>query len=59
VDSASAPDVAREVERLAMAGPNVRHLRVERPGVSLARNVAARCARSEWIAYVTRTTGKG
>jgi glycosyltransferase involved in cell wall biosynthesis len=52
VDSASAPDAAREAERLAMAGPNTRHLRVERPGVSLARNVAARCARSEWIAYI-------
>ncbi len=52
VDSASAPEPAQEVERLAMAGSNVRHLRVERPGVSLARNVGARCARSEWIAYI-------
>ncbi len=52
VDSGSAPEAAQEVERLALAGPNFRHLRVERPGVSLARNVGARCARSEWIAYI-------
>ena len=52
VDSASAPGAAQEAERLVMAGPNFRLLRVEQPGVSLARNVGARCARSEWIAYI-------
>ncbi|HJS88191.1 MAG TPA: glycosyltransferase [Acetobacteraceae bacterium] len=52
VDSGSTPEVAREIERLAMTAPNIRHLRVARPGVSLARNVGARCARSEWIAYI-------
>jgi glucosyl-dolichyl phosphate glucuronosyltransferase len=52
VDSASSPSAAREVARLARVVPNFRHLRVERPGVSLARNVGARCARAEWIAYL-------
>lgn len=52
VDSASAPDAAQQVAELAQSAPNFRHLRVERPGVSLARNVGARCARAEWIAYV-------
>lgn len=52
VDSASAPDVAREVAQLALSASHFRHLRVERPGVSRARNVGARCARAEWIAYI-------
>ncbi len=52
VDSASPPDAAGQVARLAVAAPNFRHLRVERPGVSLARNVGARCARAAWIAYL-------
>lgn len=52
VDSASRPDGAREAARLALAAPNFRYVRVERPGVSLARNVGARCARARWIAYL-------
>jgi len=52
VDSASAPAAEREVARLVLDAPNFRHLRVERPGVSLARNVGARCARGAWIAYI-------
>lgn len=52
VDSASPAEAARQVARLALSVPNFRHLRVERPGVSLARNVGARCARAAWIAYL-------
>ncbi|MEO8713473.1 MAG: glycosyltransferase family 2 protein [Acetobacteraceae bacterium] len=52
VDSASPPGTEHEVARLARAAANFRHLRVERPGVSLARNVGARCARAAWIAYI-------
>ena len=52
VDSASRPDAERDISGLALAAPNFRHLRVERPGVSLARNVGARCARAAWIAYI-------
>ena len=52
VDSASAAVAEREVARLVLGAPNFRHLRVERPGVSLARNVAARCASAAWIAYI-------
>ncbi len=51
VDSASPPAAAAAVKRLAESA-DVRHLRVERPGVSLARNIGARCARAPWIAYL-------
>lgn len=52
VDSASAPESAEAAALLADATPNAIYLRVERPGISLARNVGARCARAAWIAYV-------
>lgn len=52
VDSASSPDVARQVAHLVEAAPNAAYLRIERPGISLARNLGARCARAPWIAYI-------
>lgn len=52
VDSASAPEAAQQAARLAEAAPNAAYLRIERPGISLARNLGARGARAAWIAYV-------
>ncbi len=52
VDSASAPEAAQQAVRLAETASNAAYLRIERPGISLARNLGARCARAAWIAYV-------
>lgn len=52
IDSASGPEAAQQAARSANAAPNAAYLRIERPGISLARNLGARCARARWIAYV-------
>jgi len=52
VDSASAAGPAAIAERLAAAAPNGRLLRLEQPGLSLARNAGARVARAEYICYI-------
>jgi glycosyltransferase involved in cell wall biosynthesis len=52
VDSASAAGPAAVTARLAAAIPNARLLRVDRPGLSVARNVGADAARGEYICYI-------
>ena len=52
VDSASAPDCARQVQRLASAVPNARLVRMDRPGLCPARNYAAALARADYIAFL-------
>ncbi len=52
VDSASNAVAAEELVRLVAARPNVRLLRLEQPGVSLARNEGARAAIGDYIAYI-------
>jgi glycosyltransferase involved in cell wall biosynthesis len=51
VDSASAPDAATEIARLA-DHHGARLIRLEQPGISLARNAGAWAARSRFIAYI-------
>ncbi len=52
VDSASRTDAAAELRRLVAAAPNARLLRLERPGLSLARNAGARAAAGDYVAYI-------
>ncbi|HEY7579144.1 MAG TPA: glycosyltransferase family 2 protein [Acetobacteraceae bacterium] len=52
VDSASAADNAARLEQIAAAFRNVRLLRIEQPGISVARNAGAEAARGEYIAYI-------
>jgi len=52
VDSASHHDEAAEIALLVAAIPNARMVRVERPGVSLARNVGAAATDTDYIAYI-------
>jgi glucosyl-dolichyl phosphate glucuronosyltransferase len=51
VDGGSGPEAAAEAAQLA-ASFNVRLMRLERAGVSLARNLGARHARAPYIAYL-------
>ena len=51
VDSASSLDAAAELRRLA-THHDARLIRLERPGVSLARNAGAWAARTQFIAYI-------
>lgn len=51
VDSGSSPAAAAELEALA-AENDVRLIRVDEPGVSLARNAGAWAARTQFIAYI-------
>ena len=51
VDSASAPSSAAELQRLAVAN-DARLIRLDDPGVSLARNAGAWAARTQFIAYI-------
>lgn len=51
VDSASAPNVAAELDSLALAH-DARLIRLEHPGISLARNAGAWAARTPFIAYI-------
>ncbi len=52
VDSASTPGPAAVAARLAGGMPNARLLRVDQPGLSLARNAGARAARADYICYI-------
>ncbi len=52
VDNGSAPVPAAVVARLVAAMPNARLLRVDQPGLSVARNAGARAARAEYICYI-------
>ncbi len=52
VDSASTGDVPAQLARLVRGLRNARLLRVERAGVSVARNTGAREAAGDYIAYI-------
>jgi len=52
VDSASRRFNAARLARIIACVPNARLVRVEEPGISLARNVGAQAARSSYIAYI-------
>lgn len=52
VDSGSHRDASAQIARLVAAVPNARMVRVERSGVSLARNLGAEAADTEYIAYI-------
>ncbi|MGC1303399.1 MAG: glycosyltransferase [Caulobacteraceae bacterium] len=52
VDSASNPAAAAAVRTSVEAHPNVRLIRNDQPGVSLARNTALAAADTKWIAFV-------
>ncbi len=52
VDSGSPAAVHVELERLVEQSANARLLRLERAGVSLARNAGARAATGDYVAYI-------
>ena len=52
VDSASDPDNAARLARITATVPQARLLRLEQPGISIARNAGAHAARGEYIAYI-------
>jgi glucosyl-dolichyl phosphate glucuronosyltransferase len=52
VDSASDTDNAAQLSRITAAIPYARLLRLEQPGISVARNAGAKAARGEYIAYI-------
>jgi glucosyl-dolichyl phosphate glucuronosyltransferase len=52
VDSASDPEDAAEMARLAIQYPAVKLIRVEEPGLSLARNRGAHVATGDWIVFL-------
>ena len=52
VDSASRRFNAAHLARIIAGVPNARLVRVEEPGISLARNVGAQAARSSYVAYI-------
>lgn len=52
VDSASSAEPATVAAQLAAAAPNARLLRVEEPGLSIARNAGAGAAHAEYICYL-------
>ncbi len=52
VDSGSPAPVAAEMKRIADETPNARLVRLDVPGVSLARNEGARAASSDYVAYI-------
>jgi glycosyltransferase involved in cell wall biosynthesis len=51
VDSASPPGAAEQLRALAAARPNARLIRLEEPGVSLARNAGLGAASADWVAF--------
>lgn len=52
VDSFSGPAAAAEVARMTASVPNARLVRLERPGLSVARNAGARAAGGDYVAYL-------
>ena len=52
IDSASAAGPAAAVARLVAGWSAVRLIRLDRPGLSLARNAGAAAAQAPWIAYL-------
>ncbi|MGH7043418.1 MAG: glycosyltransferase, partial [Acetobacteraceae bacterium] len=52
VDSASAAAAAGDIGRAVVTLPDARLIRLEQPGVSLARNTGAEAAATDWIAYL-------
>ena len=52
VDSGSPPPVATEMKRLADNAANMRLVRLDDSGVSLARNEGARAATGDYVAYI-------
>jgi len=52
VDSFGSPEAAARAAALTQAMPNARLIRVDRPGLSLARNAGAHAARGAYIAYI-------
>ena len=52
VDSASHPENAARLRCIIADVPRARLVRVEQPGISLARNVGAQATRSSYIAYI-------
>jgi glucosyl-dolichyl phosphate glucuronosyltransferase len=52
VDSASTGDIPAQVEQLVQGLRNARLLRIEQPGVSVARNAGAQEAAGDYIAYI-------
>jgi glycosyltransferase involved in cell wall biosynthesis len=52
VDSASPAAAAAEIARLTEATPGARLVRLDRPGLSVARNAGALAARAGYVAYI-------
>ncbi len=52
VDSASTGDVPAQLARMVVEIDNARVLRIEQPGISIARNAGARQARAAYVAYI-------
>lgn len=52
VDSASGPEAARELRGLAAAHPGARVIRLERPGLSVARNAALAAVPGGYVAFL-------
>lgn len=52
VDSCGRPEVSAELARLVAEMPNTRLLRVDRPGVSAARNCGAEASTADFVAFL-------
>ena len=52
VDSGSAPDQRQAIARTIADAPGFRLIRLDEPGLSLARNVALAEAKGEWLALI-------
>ena len=52
IDSGSTDGVYAELAAMVAETPNARLIRIDRPGVSIARNAGAGAAKSDYIAYI-------
>lgn len=52
IDSASSASEKLAIQAIVEARPNTRLIRLDAPGISLARNTAAENAATEWLAYI-------